>query len=306
MKIDPDRLYRKRRGQRAFLKDEIFKRYGAEAEGKRFSYAIQLKNEKGRMSALSQTAFLTVGEALAAPTRLQARVLEEGIQLSWEYLPAKTDEKKEQLFNVYRLEVVSQDPSSEQKSDHEETSPSPFPDLSEEEAIRFLLEPINKQPVSSPDYIDRTTSFGGQYIYSVRSLTEESGAVRESKNSNLIQIQPQDVFPPKSPEGLVAISEGAVIRLFWYPNSEEDIGGYRIYRSVEESGPFVLIADTLTHMTSYTDKNISIGQRYHYYVTSFDNSKRANESLPTPIISEMALPVAGGQSLNNGRNHDRE
>lgn len=306
MKVDSDRLYLKKRDQRVFVKDKVFERYGAKAKGKRFSYAIQLKNEKGRVSALSQIASLTVGETLPAPSRLQAIVLEEGIQLSWEYPPSGADEKKEQVFNVYRLEVVSADRSLEEEADQKEILPSPYADFSDEEAISLFLEPINDQPVSGADYIDRATYFGTQYIYSVRSLLDESGVVRESKNSNIIQIQPRDIFPPRTPEGLVAIAEGAVIRLFWYPNSEKDIGGYKIYRSVERSGPYALIAETLAHMTSYTDNEISTGQKYHYYVTSFDNSELANESSSTPIISEMALPVVDGQSMNNGREHERE
>jgi hypothetical protein len=301
MKIDTELILQKKIGRRAFVEDNIFERYGVKAWGKRFSYAVQLKNEKGKVSALSNISSLISGKPLSAPTYLQARVLEDGIQLSWKSPLSETAEKEEQLFNIYRIESHSSERSVDRVADGEEKAST---DLSEEKGIELLLDPINKRPVLEMTYFDGFSQFGKHYLYSVRTLYDDEGLFRESGNSNIITVQPLDVFPPESPQGLIAVAEGPVIRLFWYPNTEKDLGGYRIYRAPERSGSFLFIAETPPHMTSYTDREVLPEKTWHYYLTAFDRSEPANESPASPIISEVALPSFDRQGLNEDREHE--
>lgn len=302
LKIDSEVLLQKTTKGVAHVEDNIFERYGEKALGKRFSYAIQLMDKKGKISPLSNISSLITGKTLAAPTHLHARVLEDGIQLSWEPPLSKTDEKEAQLFNIYRLENSSDGGSI----DTEDLEGEASSDISELEVMELLLDPINKQPVSEMVYVDNFSQFGKHYLYSVRSLYDEMGLFRESRNSNIIGIQPLDLFPPSAPQGLIAVAEGPVIRLFWYPNTEKDLGGYRIYRASKRSGPFSFIAETLPHITSYTDKEVLLERTWHYYLTAIDNVEPANESPASPIISEVALPQFNGQGHDEHGEHEEE
>ncbi len=302
LKIDPEALIQKTTKGMAHVEDNIFERYGEKALGKRFSYAIQLTDEKGKISPISNISSLITGKTLAAPTLLHAKVLEEGVQLSWEPPVSETDEKEEQLFNIYRLEVSSNGGSIYAEDREEET----FSNLSELKEMEFLFEPINKQPVPETVYLDNSSLFGIYYLYSIRSLYEERDLFKESGNSNIIRIQPLDQFPPDAPQGLIAVAEGSVIRLFWYPNAEKDLGGYKIYRAPERSGPFSFIAETPPYITSYTDKEILLEKTWHYYLTAIDKAEPANESSASPIISEVALPQFNGQDLHENGEHEEE
>ncbi len=303
MKVDPEKIRRNKRDQRAYVEDKIFERYGEKAEEKLFSYAIQLKDDKGKISALSNISSVKSGRPLSTPTRLQARVLEDGIQLLWKPPLSETVEKEEQLYNLYRMEVLSSEQFTGARASRTDKASTA---LLEEEELKFLFEPINKQPISETMYVDGFFQFGKHYLYSARSLHDDSGLFRESRNSNIIDVQPQDIFPPESPKGLIAVAEGGVIRLFWYPNSESDLGGYKIYRASERSGPFLFITETPPHMTSYTDRDVIPEKTSHYYLTAFDNSEPANESVASSIISEVALVDFDLQNLDEDSEYEKE
>lgn len=305
-RVDHDKLSQRNQSRRIFLEDRIFERYGAKAEGKQFFYAIRLKNERGKWSPLSDIVSLMTGPSISSPIHLRAIVLEEGIKLSWEYPESETGEEEPQLFNVYRMEGTPPNRSMVSETS-QKTIPAVQPHaISGEKEIRFLFNPINKKPVHGNTYIDESYIFGKDYLFAVRSVDDGSDPYRESGNSEVVRLQPQDLFAPKSPQGLIAVTEGTVIRLFWYPNSEKDLGGYRIYRESKSMGGFVIIAELYSNITSFTDDRVSTGQTYRYYVTAFDSSEQANESPPTPIISEVAMSPFDRRSPDEEREYEGE
>ncbi len=288
-KISPDMLYQGNESHRVFLEDRIFKKYGIKAEGKKFYYAIRLMNEKKQQSPLSEIVSLITCRPIPSPINLKAIVLEHGIKLSWDLPNIETLKEIVPLFNIYRIEMT--DPDADTSEDPKRTDlPNFFSRAaSMDEEMAYLFHSINEKPIHGNEFTDESFLFGKNYLYAVRSLRDESVPYRESENSNIVRISPQDLFAPQSPKGLIAVAEEAVIRLFWYPNSEKDLGGYRIYRESEKQGRFVLIAETLPHITSYTDENVTPGQAYQYYVTSFDSSEQVNESPPANFVSEIAM-----------------
>lgn len=292
MTIPPDRLELADR-KRVFLEDKIFKRYGKRAEGKEFFYAIQLENRKGKKSPLSEIISLVTIKPLISPINLKAIVLEECISLSWDYPLQKGLEGKEPHFNIYRMEAPA--PHRSLKKGLSQKAETAFlgPSLPEEEKVPFLMTPINKKPISEKMFMDKTFDFGKDYLYIVRAVIDESQPYRESAPSNMVRICPQDHFPPQSPQGLVAVSEGPLIRLFWHPNTEKDLGGYRIYRESKPLKKFLLIGETPPHVTSYSDEGVTPGHLYRYYVTAFDTSASANESPPSSIVSESVRSPFG-------------
>jgi len=87
-----------------------------------------------------------------------------------------------------------------------------------------------------------------------------------------------DTFPPAPPEGLAAVVENGAIRLFWRPNREPDLHGYRVYRTEGGGAEWKLLTPDEITTTSYTDRDVTAGVVYSYAVTARDGAVPPNES----------------------------
>lgn len=68
---------------------------------------------------------------------------------------------------------------------------------------------------------------------------------------------------------LPAIASAASVSIKWDPNSEPDLSGYVVHRSVDES-PFVPVAQTTA--IGHTFHNVSSGKKYRVAVTARNTS----------------------------------
>ena len=84
------------------------------------------------------------------------------------------------------------------------------------------------------------------------------------------------------------------LNLDWQDNPEDDLAGYKVYRSLESGGPYDFIAET--EESSYPDCGLESGT-YFYVVTAFDQagneSEYSNEASgtvpePAPIVEPTA------------------
>ncbi|MEW5806125.1 MAG: fibronectin type III domain-containing protein [Acidobacteriota bacterium] len=260
------------------LEQNIFDAFGDKATGRRFYYAVQLMNRRKKVSPLSEILPIVIVKPSSAPHGLSAHVEEEGIRLSWESPESDSLQGSDRLFNVYRTEISPED-----------SSPDEEPDRLMKRKMRFLLVPLNESPVTGNSFIDRSSVSGKDYLYSVRELYNATVPYRESEDSNIVKVSAVDSFPPGAPSGLAVVADEKMIRLFWFPNDENDLAGYRIYRKTEEEEEFRMIATLPEQMTSYTDGNVISGMRYSYFVTAFDSAKVPNESAPSENVSESPL-----------------
>ena len=89
-------------------------------------------------------------------------------------------------------------------------------------------------PVEKGGYLDLLDR-PGPYYYYIASV-DESG---NEGNSDPIFIEAQDVIPPDTPEGLTIKADTGRFHLSWNANSEPDLAGYHIYRTID--------SDNLTH-----------------------------------------------------------
>ena len=48
---------------------------------------------------------------------------------------------------------------------------------------------------------------------------------------------PRDVVPPVAPQGLYSVTGDAQVTLYWTPNTEGDLAGYRVYEAPCSDGP---------------------------------------------------------------------
>jgi len=73
------------------------------------------------------------------------------------------------------------------------------------------------------------------------------------------------------------------IDLSWSINTEQDLAGYRVYRSEREGERGSLVTQDLLLSPAYRDTSVASGHRYWYSVTAVDLS--GNESAPAPQVA---------------------
>ena len=112
----------------------------------------------------------------------------------------------------------------------------------------------------------------------------------KSKQSLSVLVQPADSIAPLSPKNLnYVIDSTGVVLLKWDANTEKDLQGYRVYRSMTKNGEFIMLNDIAFLQCQFTDKiELNNLDKYLYYrVGSVD--KRYNQS-PLSEILEVRRP----------------
>ena len=127
---------------------------------------------------------------------------------------------------------------------------------------------------------DETAEYDKKYVYWVVAV--DGGA--RSVESATIDITPIDTFAPAAPRGLTAIIGPLTVELAWDSNTEADLRGYRVYRSVDGGQPERLME---VASPAFSDKKPVAGKKNSYTVTAID--KRENESVKSAPV-EVDVP----------------
>jgi len=98
-----------------------------------------------------------------------------------------------------------------------------------------------------------------------------------------------------SPTGLVIQSGDKSVVLHWNQNSETNLAGYNVYRSLNSGGPFVAQNSSLLTTLGFCDLNVSDGQTYFYGVTALTTSSQ--ESLPSTTSSTIPNAFASDDAF---------
>jgi fibronectin type 3 domain-containing protein len=143
--------------------------------------------------------------------------------------------------------------------------------------------------VTSTDFSDEFFEFGKEYYYFVRTVSSGLAAEPvESTESNILNVKPVDTFAPSAPAAITLAAAPNTISVFWAINPENDVIGYRLYRSEDDSLPLVkwmlLTPDVWTRNT-FQDTRVESGKRYFYRLTAID--KFGNISGPSASVSEV-------------------
>ncbi len=99
-----------------------------------------------------------------------------------------------------------------------------------------------------------------------------------------------DQAPPAAPSNLTATPGDTVVNLNWVDNSEPDLDGYNVYRSLASGGPYSPLTAWPIWSSDYVDTGLTNGTTYYYVVTSVDLD--GNESADS--VEAMATPQPGG------------
>lgn len=257
-------------GEIMTLSDPQLARLAAGGIGFTVRYGILVRDRRGRPSPLVVGEDLVILEPVAAPEKLRGEPTSDGIRLVWE-TPA--DGGDDVRYNLYR-------PPGRPTS---------------------LDRPINAEPLATTDYLDTAVETGETYTYFARAVLADGRPYREGKDSETITLVAEDRFAPAAPRGLVAVQEGTAIRLFWDPNAERDLRGYRVYRQrveEQEKGDWMPVGSGLVEGALFLDDGVRVGQRWFYRVTAIDRATPPNESLPSdPVDIELLVEPGEVESV---------
>jgi fibronectin type 3 domain-containing protein len=213
--------------------------------GQSIELRVRAAGKRGRFGQWSDAVRFKVVPPLAKPA-LKVEATPDGVRLSW---PASAGAE----YRIYRLAPLEQKPS-----------------------------PI--ATVKSPEYTDNQAQYGKAYVYSIQAFIASGNSEAESEASESVSITPVDVFPPAVPGGLAAVAGVSSIEVSWNPDTETDLRGYYLYRSVD-GGPFERVGELLA-TPAYSDRAIATGKHYRYQVSAVDQA--GNESARSPVVETVA------------------
>jgi len=138
---------------------------------------------------------------------------------------------------------------------------------------------------------------GETYYYRIKARDHRG---QESNYSSIVSGVPWDSAPPIPPTGLnVVLTTHNSITLTWNSNLENDIEGYKIYRSEKENPENWRepISTILKESDEFIDTGLEELKTYYYVITAYDEVP--NESDFSNIASGTTLPGPHAPEINN-------
>ena len=119
-------------------------------------------------------------------------------------------------------------------------------------------------------YTDNEVADSTTYTYRIKAINEHG----VSERSRWVHIDTPAPPVPDKPTGLEAAASNGQVVLTWDDPHDESITGYVILRrlpGVDQEGHFdVLVADTGTAATTYTDDTVAASTRYTYRIKAIN------------------------------------
>jgi hypothetical protein len=245
-------------GEKIVLSDLLQDLEVSEALQSMFAYAIKVLNNKKQDAGFSNLASVRLYSVPNPPDSIRFSFGEQFIKLSWQ--PA--------LLNI------AGSPVTENVKYHVYRATIPQ---------ARARERLTSVALSQNEFQDTTMALGQVYFYTVRAAMGSPEGVVESFDSKEYEAKNVDIYPPRAPAELTAISDGISVSLVWLPNIEEDLAGYYVYRSAVERDFKRLTAQAIS-TASFSDHSVEKGKTYLYRVRALD--KAGNESANSEEVSE--------------------
>ncbi|ABF39201.1 Fibronectin, type III [Candidatus Koribacter versatilis Ellin345] len=223
-------------------------------------YGVEVQNAYGKSVGLSNQVEISTAPALAAPSRVNATVGENGVTILWAPIAAPALPEVRFGYQISRRGESGQ------------------------------FAAIATVPIGDTSYVDQTFEWEKKFEYRIDVVTESASDNRvlvEGEDSETASVLAHDVFPPAVPKELQAVFSGpgqkVFIDLTWAPNLEPDLAGYFVYRR-EEGGTFTKLNSAALTVPSFRDDQVQAGKTYIYSVSAVD--VRGNESAKSAETSE--------------------
>jgi subtilase family serine protease/fibronectin type 3 domain-containing protein len=132
--------------------------------------------------------------------------------------------------------------------------------------------------------------------YEIQALATDYGG-QTDPSPTPVNVTYKDLTRPATVLGVQAVIDGGTVTLTWDANTESDLLGYYVDRTLEGGSP-VRITVTPTSETTYIDSGLADGQ-YAYTVVAIDSSdneadrsETANAQVYTPVLNQPFTPVS--------------
>jgi hypothetical protein len=255
--------------------------------GQKLAYLVRTRVSAKKESADSNIIALAVYPVPEAVGKAEATVTESAIELRWAAVTRTSggDPLASVSYHVYRGQL---DPAADQGA--------------ADAAVKDLAHAKWKTKLSliassdKPSERDSDFEFNQTYVYVVRSVASAASAL-ESGDSTPIAVSPRDTFPPAAPVGLVAAqlagdtAGSAVVDLSWSISPENDVAGYRVYRSEADGVRGQPLLPDFLPTPAFRDATVQIGHKYRYSVTAVDRAGNESAESP-PVIIEIIPPAS--------------
>ncbi len=229
----------------------------------RIRYAIRFANATGQKAGFSN--FLVIeptAKTADIPKDLTSKITQNSIEIGWDSPTQNIDGSTPANvlgFNIYRID--------------------------DEKKTQKLL---NNSPITNNAFADKTFEFEKNYTYFVRTVSLGSnGEPLESADSVVVKVFPKDIFAPSAPSAVTIAASPNTISIFFASNVENDIAGYKIYRSTDRNIPkadWNLLTPQLLTTNTFQDTTVESGKTYFYYLTAVD--KFGNVSEISDVVGE--------------------
>ncbi|MBR5562547.1 MAG: leucine-rich repeat protein [Clostridia bacterium] len=141
-----------------------------------------------------------------------------------------------------------------------------------------------------------TDEYKEGYLYIRAIATDISGNESVSDSTAPYRGYYIDRTAPDAPTGLKAISQDGYISLEWTVGTENDLGGYAVYRATEENGEYKVISSNLATY-NYHDQTVERGKEYYYKIRVSDtcgNMSGYSEIVSAKMLDDTIKPVVRG------------
>lgn len=229
-------------------------------------YAVRLRDRGGRPSSLIAAPDLVAVASPSPPVNVRAEMTSDGAVLRWDAVAEPPDAQ----YLVYRAE-----------------GSEPIPET-----------PLTAQSIARLEFLDEAPVPGKTYRYAVRVEALPGLPVRESASSAEVQVVATDLFAPERPSGLVAVQERGAVRLFWNPNTERDLAGYRLERR-RPGGAWEIRGRPVEPL--FLDDAVVPGDRWEYRVVAIDRADPPNASEPSEgtTVDVVEDPTVGAEGTGS-------
>ena len=124
--------------------------------------------------------------------------------------------------------------------------------------------------IATPSFDDPRITWGETRCYTVRTVETIGGLAIESDPAPPDCTTLTDTFPPAAPKNLQAVASEGAINLIWDGNTEKDLAGYFVWRSVA-GGPLQPMTDSPIQDPRFHD-DVKSGVTFVYVVKAVDKA----------------------------------